>query len=75
MSIFIEAIKILWETIWGMFTAVGTAIWENWPAILEIKKIVGYFTPAGVIALCLGVPTVVITLILSIAKRAKRLWS
>ena len=69
MSIFIEAIKILWETIWGVFTVIGTAIWENLPAILEIKKIAGYFTPAGRIALYLGVPTVVITVILSIAKR------
>ncbi len=69
MSIFIEAIKILWETIWGVFTVIGTAIWENLPAILEIKKIAGYFTPAGMIALYLGVPTVVITVILSIAKR------
>ncbi len=69
MSIFIEVITILWKTIWGMFTAIGTAIWENLPAILEIKKIEGYFTPAGMIALYLGVPTVVITVILSIAKR------
>lgn len=69
MSIFIELITILWKTIWGMFTAIGTAIWENLPAILEIKKIAGYFTPAGMIALYLGVPTVVITVILSIAKR------
>ncbi|MCI6946077.1 MAG: hypothetical protein MR741_01005 [Clostridiales bacterium] len=69
MSIFIEVITILWKTIWGMFTAIGTAIWENLPAILEIKKIAGYFTPAGMIALYLGVPTVVITVILSIAKR------
>ena len=73
MSIFIEVITTLWKTIWGMFTAIGTAVWENLPAILEIKKIAGYFTPAGMIALCLGVPTVVITLILSIVKRAKRL--
>lgn len=71
MSIFIEVITIIWKTIWGMFTAIGTAIWENLPAILEIKKIAGYFTPAGMIALCLGVPTVVITLLLSIAKRVK----
>lgn len=69
MSIFIEVITILWKTIWGMFTAIGTAIWKNLPAILEIKKIAGYFTPAGMIALYLGVPTVVITVILSIAKR------
>lgn len=69
MSIFIEVITILWKTIWGMFTAIGTAIWENLPAILEIKKIAGYFTPAGMIALYLGVLTVVITVILSIAKR------
>lgn len=69
MSIFIEVITILWKTIWGMFTAIGTAIWENLPAILEIKKTAGYFTPAGMIALCLGVPTVVVTVILFFARK------
>lgn len=69
MSIFIEVITILWKTIWGMFTAIGTAVWENLPAIFEIKKIAGYFTPAGMIALCLGIPTVVITVYATAIKK------
>lgn len=71
MSIFIEVITILWKTIWGMFTAIGTAVWENLPAILEIQKIAGYFTPAGMIALCLGVPTMAISIVIFIAKKLK----
>ena len=63
MTIFIEIITVLWQAFWGMLKAFGTAIWDNLPAILEIKKVMGYFTPAGMIALCLGVPTIVISIL------------
>ena len=54
-----------------MLKAFGTAIWENLPAILEIKKIAGFFTPAGMIALFLGVPTMAISIVIFIAKKLK----
>ena len=63
MTIFIEIITVLWQTFWGMLRAFGTAIWDNLPAILEIKKVMGYFTPAGIVALYLGVPTIVISIV------------
>ena len=63
MTIFIEIITVLWQTFWGMLKTFGTAIWDNLPAILEIKKVIGYFTPAGMIALYLGVPTIVISIL------------
>lgn len=63
MTIFIEIVTVLWQAFWGMLKAFGTAIWDNLPAILEIKKVMGYFTPAGMIALYLGVPTIVISIL------------
>lgn len=51
MKIFIEIITVLLQAFWGMLKAFGTVIWDNLPAILEIKKVMGYFTPAGMIAL------------------------
>lgn len=55
-----------------MLKAFGTTIWDNLPAILEIKKVMGYFTPAGMIALYLGVPTIVISiLVLAVRKIIK----
>lgn len=63
MTIFIEIITVLWQAFWGMLKAFGTVIWDNLPAILEIKKVMGYFTPAGMIALYLGVPTIVISIL------------
>lgn len=72
MTIFIEIITVLWQAFWGMLSAIGTAVWQNLPAILELKKIMGYFTPVGVVALYLGVPTIVITALLWIIKRATR---
>lgn len=63
MTIFIEIITVLWQAFWGMLKAFGAAIWDNFPAILEIKKVMGYFTPAGMVALYLGVPTIVISIL------------
>ena len=72
MTIFIEIIIVLWQAFWGTLKAFGTAIWDNLPAILEIKKVMGYFTPAGMIALYLGVPTIVISiLVLAVRKIIK----
>ena len=72
LKIFIEIITVLWQAVWGMLKTFGTAIWDNLPAILEIKKVMGYFTSAGMIALCLGVPTIVISIVVFIAKKLLR---
>ena len=69
MKIFIEIITVLWQSFWGMLKAFGTVIWDNLPAILEIKKVMGYFTPAGMIALYLGVPTIVISVLFLVVRK------
>lgn len=69
MTIFIEIITVLWQAFWETMKAFGTAIWDNLPAILEIKKVMGYFTPAGMLALYLGVPLFVVSLALFIVKK------
>lgn len=75
MKIFIEIITVLWQAFWGMLNAFGTAIWDNLPAIFEIKKVMVYFTPAGMVALYLGVPTIVVTLVIFMCKKViKRLY-
>lgn len=72
MQIFIEIITIIWQTVWGMLNGIATVVWDNLPIILEIKKMMGYFTPAGIIALWLGVPTFVVTLIIILFKRIRK---
>ena len=69
MKIFIDIITVLWQAFWGILKAFGTAIWDNLPAILEVKKVVGYFTPAGMVALYLGVPAFVVSLEILVVKR------
>ena len=69
MTIFIEIITVLWQAFWGILKAFGTAIWDNLPAILEIKKVMGYFTPVGMVALYLGVPTIVISILFLAIKK------
>ncbi len=74
MTIFIEIITVLWQAFWETMKAFGTAIWDNLPAILEFKKVMGYFTPTGMIALYLGVPTIVVTMVIFVCKKViKRL--
>ncbi len=72
MQIFIEIISVLWQTITGILGAIGTVIWNNLPEILQLKQIAGYFTPAGVIGLYLGVPTIVVTIAISLIRKAIR---
>lgn len=57
---FFEILTILGQTIWGLLSALFSVIWNNLPEILEIKKVLGYFTPAGAVAIYLGVPTIVV---------------
>lgn len=69
MGIFFEILSILWQTVSGLVSGFATAIWNNLPAILEIKKIMGYFTPVGMVALYLGVPTALISLLYALLKK------
>lgn len=69
MEIFIEIVSVLWQTISGLISAFVTVIWDNLPAILEIKKVMGYFTPIGMVALYLGVPTIVVTVAVKLIKK------
>ena len=69
MTIFIEIITVLWQAFWETMKAFGTTIWDNLPAILEFKKVMGYFTPAGMIALYLGVPTIVISVLFLVVRK------
>lgn len=69
MEIFIEIVSVLWQTISGLISAFVTVIWDNLSTILEIKKIMGYFTPVGMVALYLGVPTIVVTIAIKLIKK------
>ena len=72
MEIFIEVISVFWQVFWGFLNVIGTVIWQNLPELLEFKKIMGYFTPTGMVALYLGVPTIVITALVWVIKKAVR---
>ena len=72
MKIFIEVMAVFWQAFWGFLNVIGTVIWQNLPELLELKKITGYFTPTGMIALYLGVPTIVITALVWVIKKAVR---
>ena len=72
MKIFIEVMAVFWQAFWGLLNVIGTVIWQNLPELLELKKIMGYFTPTGMIALYLGVPTIVITALVWVVKKAVR---
>lgn len=69
MAILFEVISVLVTVIWEMIKCFFTIVVENLPLFLEMKQILGVFTPAGMIALYLGVPTIIVTLTIKIVKK------
>lgn len=69
MKIFIEIISALWQVVTGILGAIATAIWNNLPEIMKLKQIMGYFTPTGIIALWLGIPSFFIAITVAIIKK------
>ncbi len=72
MTVFIEVISTMWQFIWGLLSGIGKAIFENLSALLELKKVMDCFTPAGVIALSIGIPTIVVTVVIKVIKKFLR---
>lgn len=69
MTIFIEVLSTMWQVVWGLLSGIGNAVLDNLPALLELKKIMGYFTPLGIIALYIGVPTFVVSIAYKLVKK------
>ena len=69
MNILFEVVVTLFQVIWAMLKSFLMIVWENLPELLQLRKIVGYFTPQGVVALWLGVPSIIITVIVFMIKR------
>mgnify|MGYP000762450451 FL=1 len=72
MEILFEVLSVIWITISSLFEGMFTMIIENLPLFMEMKQVLGMFTPAGMIALYLGVPTIVVSVGIALIKRAVR---
>lgn len=72
MAILFEVISVIGTVIWETVKCFFTIVVENLPLFLEMKQILGVFTPAGMIALYLGVPTIVVTAAITLIKKAIR---
>ena len=69
MQILFDVLSVMWQFIWGIICCFGRIIWDNLPQLLELKKIMGYFTPVGMIALYIGVPAIIVSLAIKFIKR------
>ena len=72
MEILFEVLSVIWITISSLFEGMVTMIIENLPLFMEMKQVLGMITPAGMIALYLGVPTIVVSVGIALIKRAIR---
>ena len=72
MEILFEVLSVIWVTISTFFEGMFTMIFENLPLFMEMKQILGMFTPAGMIALYLGVPTIVVSVGIALIRRVIR---
>ena len=66
---FLEIITTLLSTIISIIGGFITAIFNNFGNILELIKIHEYLTPAGIIGLCTGVPTFIVSIILILIRK------
>ena len=69
MEILFEVLSVIWITISSLFEGVFAIIIENLPLFMEMKQVLGMFTPAGLIALYLGVPTIVVSVGIALIKK------
>ena len=72
MEILFEVLSVIWITISSLVEGMFSMIIENLPLFMEMKQVLGMFTPAGMIALYLGVPTIVVSVGIALIKRAIR---
>lgn len=72
MEILFEVLSVIWITISSLFEGMFSMIIDNLPLFMEMKQVLGMFTPAGMIALYLGVPTIVVSVGIALIKRAVR---
>lgn len=72
MEILFEVLSVIWITISSLFEGMFSMIIENLPLFMEMKQVLGMFTPAGMIALYLGVPTIGVSVGIALIKRAIR---
>ena len=69
MEILFEVLSVIWITISSLFEGMFSMIIENLPLFIEMKQVLGMFTPAGMIALYLGVPTIVVSVSIALVKK------
>ena len=69
MEILFEVLSVIWITISSLFEGMFSMIIENLPLFMEMKQVLGMFTPAGMIALYLGVPTIVVAVSIALVKK------
>ena len=70
--IIIEILSILGQTIWGLLSALFSVICNILPEKKKKKNVLGYFTPAGAVAIYLGVPTIVVTIAVKLIRKLVR---
>jgi len=66
MQLIGEVLSIFWE----VFKAFGKMIIELFPAVMELKQVMDMFTWEQMLAVYLGVPSFIITVVVLLIRRA-----
>ncbi len=72
MAVFIEILSIILQGFRGTLYGIAQGIYELLPAAMQLRKLASYFTPPGIVALYFGVPTVIVTVLFFIARKAMK---
>lgn len=66
---FLTMVSALGQAIWALLSGMFGVVWELLPEILKLRQIAAYCTPTGIIALYIGVPIIVVTIVKLIIKK------
>ena len=72
MAVFIEILSLLWQGFCQTLSGIFDAVYALLPTAMQLNKLASYFTPTGMVALYLGVPIVLITILFGIIKMAMK---
>lgn len=70
LSALFEALSIIVTVLGYGIKAIFNIVIDNIPLILDLFKIKGYFTPASIIGLWIGVPTIVVSIAIWLIRKA-----
>jgi hypothetical protein len=74
MELYEQFFTVFFQTIKWCLTTFLSIVWKNLPQLLELKDILDYFTPLGMLAAVLGIPLGVLSAVVWFVKNGRNVF-